>query len=150
MAGSNAGFDAAAFRTAIQFAMTMGMPEDAGEQGIFRWNPVPVAPWDPTGADTNNLPLDWAAEADSVTEHDPVTVPIAVEFTPAKGDGTAMGRFDAGTVLITVLDADYADIIGANEVEFADAVYDIKFVAPPLGLFDVTIYQIYAQARDES
>ena len=34
-------------------------------------------------------------------------------------------------------------------IEIDDATYSIDLVAPPMGMFDATVYRIYASAMDE-
>ena len=49
-----------------------------------------------------------------------------------------------------MLDVDYADVEGAEWVRLGGNTYDVLFVEPPMGLFDVTIYRIHCAARDET
>lgn len=146
MAGSNSGFDADGFREGIRFAMTMGLPEDESQRATFYFAPARTLDGK---IDSNDLPLDWAADIVDDDTPDPVTVPVAFEMDSRANEQTAAGRFDTPTVTITVLDEDYADIEGASYCVIGDATYDIEFVGPPLGLFDVTIYQLFLRARDE-
>lgn len=147
MAGNDTGFDAAGFREGIRFAMTMGMPASTAEQGTFRWKRSATFAADDIAGD----PYDWGATPTTSSQHADTIVPIAVEASAETLGGTeGPGRFNTPKVVITILDEDYAQIVGAVEVEFAGNVYDIDFVSPPMGLFDVTIYQVHATARDES
>ena len=144
------GFDAATFRDSIQFAMNMGLPETTSERVTFRW--TPEKDWrieDPGGNpydySSTNAPTNTVAPAD-------VQVDAAVEFvtrTTLSG-GTAIGEFNTPRAVITLLDVDYAQIEGADKVLLGGNTYYVDFVAPPMGLFDVTIYQIHCSAGDES
>lgn len=150
MAGSNAGFDPAEFRTNIRAAMEMGLPTDPAERVTFRWKAVKVFN---SATDHSGDPYDFSATPDVVTTHPDVQVPAAVEFfairTSSEG-GTAVGHFDTPRAVITVLDVDYPSVEGADEVVLGGNTYKINYVAPPLGLFEVTVYQIHCTAGDES
>lgn len=148
MAGSNSAFDATAFRTAIRSAMTMGLPGTTSERATFRWTPDKTF----ATADGAGKPYSWGATPTTTTTHADVQVPVAVEFSarPAGSLSTVMGEFDTSRAVITVLDEDYADIVGADLVLLGGNTYEIEFVGPPMGLFDVTVYQLFCLARDES
>jgi hypothetical protein len=151
------GFDPAAFRDAIEFAMAMGLPGAVGERVTFVWKPVKTY----TNEDTRNAPYDFTeAPATNVTATDvpaSLTVPAAVEFRGSKtnsGD-TVIGSFDAATAEITVLDTAYAqlidDTLGLPDMVTIDgSIYDIDYWHPPVGLFAVSVYTCIASARDEA
>ena len=143
-----AGFNATAFRDAIRSTMEMGLPNTVAERATFRWKPERSY----AVQDQAENPYDWTDTP--VTEDVPadVQVAVAVEFEahPAGSVDTALGQFDTSRAIITVLDTEYASIVGANEVLLGENTYTVQFVAPPVGLFDVTIYRIYVEAVDES
>ena len=142
------GFDAAAFRDSIQFAMNMGLPETESERVTFRWTPEK----DYTIEDPGGNPYDYTATPTNTVAPADVQVNAAVEFvtrTTLSG-GTAVGEFNTPRAVITLLDVDYADVEGADKVLLGGNTYYVDFVAPPIGLFDVTIYQIHCSAGDES
>lgn len=144
--GSN--FPSAQFRDAIKFAMNMGLPNTVSERATFRWKVESTY----SEADPGGTPYDLTAAPTSTDAPADVRIDCAVEFvstTNASG-GTAVGDFDVARVVLTVLDTDFVLIDGADQVLLGQNIYDINFVAPPMGLFDVTIYQIYATAVDES
>lgn len=143
-----AGFNAAAFRDAIRFAMNMGLPNATEERATFKWNTVRTY----TTADPAGSPYDYTATPATSVAHADVAIPVAVEFSarPAGSRDTSVGQFDSSRAVITVLDEDYALIVGADQVLLGGNTYEIQFVGPPVALFDVTIYQIYCDARDES
>lgn len=148
MAGTNAGFNAAQFRTAIKNAMHMGLPSDTTERATFKWMPVRAF----SVEDPGSKPYNWTSTPTSETLHVDVQIDCAIEFVsrPAGSRDTPVGQFDASRATLTVLDVDYPSIEGATHVAIGGNTYEIQFVGPPLGLFDVTVYQLYAEAIDES
>lgn len=143
-----AGFDAAAFRLAIRSTMTMAAPNATADRVTFRWSPVTTySPQDPS-----HNPYSWTAPPTSSITHADVQVPVAVEFSarPAASSETGVGEFDNSRAIITILDVDYELVAGADLVLLGQNIYEVQFVAPPIGLFEVTVYQIYTVARDES
>lgn len=148
MAGSNPAFSAAQFRTAIIDAMNMGLPSDVSERATFRWHKQQTfSKIDPSGQ-----PYDLTASPVTDTTPDDVQIPCAVEFSarPAGSMETSIGEFDTSRAIITILDEHYPSVEGADEVILGGNTYDIQFVGPPIGLFEVTVYQLFALARDES
>lgn len=148
MAGSDPRFNEAQFRDAIKFAMKMGTPEDTEKRATFRWTTVKTyATQDPSGR-----PYSWSSVPTATVAHDDVQIDCAVEFIPRPSGGrdTPLGSFDVSRAVITILDVDYAEIAGADEVLIDGNTYDIQFEGKPDGLFGVTIHTIYADARDES
>lgn len=143
-----AGFNAAEFRDAIKFAMGMGLPQTESERATFRWETERT--W--SIHDSGNEPFNIHEDPASVVEHDDVLIDVAVEFANVRGtdSGVPLGEFTAGRAVITVLDEDMELIEGADTVLLGGNTYDIKFIRPPLGLFEVTIYQLDCEARDET
>jgi hypothetical protein len=151
------GFDATEFRQAIEFAMQMGLPGTESERVTFRWSGSKVF----DTPDERGNPYDWT-NAPASTESTPdipasITVPCAVEFRARRSVSgeTIIGSFDVASVVITLLDTQYAllqhDTLGLPDQLTVDGnQYDVSFWGPPMGLFNVTVYQMYAQARDES
>lgn len=141
------GFDASAFRQAITSAMEMGLPDNEGERITFRWKTTKTFS---ENTDRSGTPFNLSAAPEAVDETPDVQIPATAEITRIAPDGTAIGTFDHPYVLITVLDTHYPLIDGASQVILGGDTYNIDFVAPPFGLGEVTIYQIYATAMDES
>ncbi len=152
MAGTYPGFSGAAFRDAIQFAMTMGTPSDA-EKGItFRWTPLADYPIH----DPATRPYDWTATADAVEEITDLQVLCAVQVNAA---GTvaenAVGTFNETTIILTLLDEQYDQIVAHGDGRFPDLIeadedtYVVRYIPPPNGLFDVTVWQVHCVARSE-
>lgn len=128
--------------------MIMGLPLSESERITFRW--TPESTWavdDPGGS-----PYNFAATPVSTETHADVLVPAAVEFSArlASSSGESIGDFDNSRAIITILDEDYELVRTADLVILGGNAYEIEFVAPPLGLFEVTVYQLYCVARDES
>ena len=142
------GFDAAAFRTAIQNTMIMGLPNTVSERPTFRWRPEHEYTVSDTGGTPYNIKEDVPT---STTAPVDVLINCAVEFISRStlSGGTAVGDFDTPRAIIYVMDIDYPSVRTANEVLLGGNVYDIDFHAPPIGLFDFTLYIIHASARDE-
>jgi hypothetical protein len=154
-----AGFNEPAFRDAVRQTMLMGMPQDPADQLTWHWKRKKTyAP-----QDRIRKPYDW--KQSPVTDQpgttrlsDPgddveqsLVVPYALEFQPRiTRNETSLGQFDNSHATITVLDDDYQQIKDASYATIAGATYEINFVGPPVGLFAVTVYQLYLQAVDES
>lgn len=141
-------FNAARFRSAIRNVMTMGLPNSTAEQATFRWTPVRT--FDPESPAHD--PYGWTQTATSTTTHADVIVPVAVELSsrPTGSVETSLGEFDVTWAKLTVLDTDFAFVDGADQVILGGGTYEIQFVEPPQGLFEVTIYTVHARARDEA
>jgi len=129
--------------------MIMGLPSNVSERATFRWPTNRTY----TIADPAQNPYDWTETPLTETHHADVQIPVAVEFTSrtSQGGSNDIGtQFDTSRVVLTVLDEDYAQVEGATEVLLGGNTYLIQFVAPPMGLFEVTVFQVYCEARDES
>lgn len=157
MAGTNAQFDAQAFREAIGFAMTMGLPEDPSERATFHFRPT-VEYWTtdatPTQVinprlDASGNPLDPNIRVRRINPT-PVRIPVAVEFDTAAVDERPVGAFKPTKATITILDEHWSDVSTAVEVELGGDRYVISYSHPPMGLFNVTIYTIECFARAET
>lgn len=142
-----AGFNADAFRDVIRSTMEMGLPNSVSERATFLWKPEVVY-----GGSTNHAgrPLDYNSKPSTVTERDPVQIPCAVEFIDRAPDGTPIANIQNPRVVISVMDVDYPQIEGADSVLLGGNTYKINYIAPPVGLFTFTLYQIHCQAVDES
>lgn len=148
MAGTNTGFSADAFRDAIHFAMTMGSPTSEVARATFVWKTKD----DFASADNTGSPWDWADTPTVDNSIENVTLTnVAVEYSPALGDLTARsaGQFDNPGATLTLLDEEYAQVVGADEVLLGGNTYVIDYVTQ-VALFEVDVYQIFCTARDES
>jgi hypothetical protein len=143
------GFDSAVFRDAIRFAMNMGLPDSTEERITFRWTTAKTF----TTADSAGKPYRWNDTPSKTVAKDDVQVPAAIEFQSAGVGGTSrtvFGEIQNSKVKVTLLDEDYALVEGADLIILDGAKYIIDFVKPPDGLFDATIYTIFATAEDEA
>ena len=151
MAGNNASFSAVAFRDAIKFAMNMGTPQEVVQRVLFRWSPRRTF----SSQDSEHNPFVWTAVPSSEVVNSGVEVDCAVEFVDSREMTSSVGLFHLTRVMVTLLDVDYVKIIDgegfrADLLTINGNEYEVKFEPPPVGLFDVTVHQIYAVARDES
>ena len=148
-----AGFDAAAFRDAIQFAMNMGLPQATADRITFRWTTQDDFAIEDQAGET----YDWTGTPTATSAPDDVQIPAAVEFIPRStlAGGTGIADFDTPRVVVTVLDTHWPQVTSedgrrADRMVIGGNTYEINFVAPPLGLFGVTVYQIHGEAVDET
>lgn len=147
MAGASPLFDADLFRTQIRATMTMGLPGNVADRATFRWR----ADTTYSSEDSANKPWLWTESPATNLVHADVQVPVAMEIMrTAEQDGTSVGDFEAVRVVLTLLDVDYAQVIGADVVLLGQNVYNIDFIEPPIGLFDVTVYRFHLRATDET
>lgn len=142
-----ASFDASAFREAIVFAMNMGMPEDECERATFKWKKEITY----SVADPSSRPYRWDETPERIVAKEDCQIPVAIERSPGLASSeTAIASIQSPRIIVTVLDEHYASVESADTIEVDGAEYTINFVAPPVSLFEVTVYTIYAQAIDES
>ncbi len=128
--------------------MEMGLPNATAERATFRWNTESTY----SPQDTNNNPFDWTETPTTSLVKPDVQVPVAIEFSarPAGTLDTTLGQFDTARAVLTLLDTDYALVIGADQVLLGGNTYALDFWGPPQGLFSVTIYTAYLSALDEA
>lgn len=141
-----AGFDSSLFRDAITSTMEMGMPEDEAEKITFYWKPVKTF----ENPDASDNPYNLSATPVTASQREPVIVPAAIEFESRRADGTPLGQFENPRVKVTLLDVHYEQVKDAQSAVIGGDIYGIDFTAPPIGLGDVTVYQLYLTALDES
>ena len=147
------GFDPALFKDAIRFAMNMGLPDTETERVTFRWTADQTFENDsPSGN-----PYTWSTSPTTETAPDDVRVDAAVEFVSraSLADQNSIGDFDNPRIVVTLLDDEFEtitdDTLGLpDQLVVGGNTYEVDFVAPPVGLFSVTVYQIHATAVDES
>jgi hypothetical protein len=152
------GFDEATVRTALLNTMLMGMPEVAAQRLTWYWKRAQVfSPDDPAGN-----PYDWTAPPIVDDPGNPVLpdngvdqslqVPYALEFSarPAGSATTVLGEIDTSRAIVTMLETDFEKIKTADYAVIDDSRYRIQFDAPPVGLFGLTVWQVYLEAEDAS
>lgn len=137
------GFNAQTVRDALRAAMIMGQPGQVSKQATFRWpvSRTTVGPTDPAG-----IPYDLTQTPLTEKQHEDVIVPVAVRHVPGLVNDTPVGEFDPSMAVLTILDVDYKQVIGATQVLLGGIPFDIDFVAPPIGLFDLTVYEVHARS----
>lgn len=154
MAGTDSRFDAAKFRDAIHFAMSMGKPNATQDQLTFMWsNRQTFERQGPPSA-----PFDWTDTPATSHTWGPVTVPAAFElqYRQAETIATPLGNFDEPLLTVTILDTDYPLIfddegVRANQIALPDrGLFEILFEAPPVALFEVTVHTLYAKSLEQS
>jgi hypothetical protein len=149
MAGSSPDFDPAGFRRDIRAAMQMGMPADPTQRPTFRFHQAKTF----VTADVGGMPFDWnepPTPEDDEPARDPVQVLCAVETNSGAEETTAIGDFDADEAVLTFLEDEYAAVAGFDEVTLGGNTYVYDKELPPVGLYEVTVYRIKVNARDES
>jgi hypothetical protein len=146
MAGTQTGFDAATFRSKIQFVFNMAATPDADRQLKFYFNDVvtyagrkdgDAVPFDPTATVTR-------------TSTDPVTVPCGIKVTKASEQNTAFGGVLPTKVTCTLLDEDYDQVKDADYIVFDGEKYLKENTGAPTGLFDVGIYSMTFTAENDA
>ena len=148
MAGVDAGFDAAAFRDAIHFAMTMGAPPDPSQQITFYF-PETTINAGSVPVDGAGVPFDPEAELTG-TAPDPVQVECALEYFDAEDQPTSFGMMAPARLAVTLLDLDYELVAGASYVVVHGDRYNYRRTQPPQGLFDVGLYVMHFTAENET
>lgn len=157
MAGTDSRFNATKFRDGIRFAMQMGFPEDEQKGLAWRWTTKRTF----TTTDSGDLPLVWDdTQVVQSTAPSDMIVDCAVAFAQGGGQarvgGTSLGVMDIAQVTVTLLDTDYDALMAHGSNVFPDKavidgnVYIVQYVAPPIGLFEVTVYQVALGAIDET
>lgn len=141
MAGELAGFSADDFRVNIRNTMIMGLPDVDALKPTFYFRSTYTYPQG-TVLDPEGKPVDPRVQATAIPASAPVQVPCAVEFSPdtTNNEGPA-GTFWSDRALLTVLDADYAQISNAIEVDLNGKRYLIQQMSA-VGMGPVTIYQL--------
>ncbi len=144
MAGSDTGFDAAEFRDAIHFAMTMGSPNATQEKATFRW--LKAQTFDPQ--DPARRPYHWNDTAETDTTPADVTLDaVAVEYHPSRSTaGTDVGTFVPLKADLTMLDTDYALIAGADMVLIGGSTWRVAAITQQ-ALFSVDVFTLYCERQ---
>lgn len=156
MAGSDSRFNAAQFREAIHFAMSMGFPEDENQQITWQWDLLRQF----VSQDSTGSPWEFkASEVVSEVDVEDMIVNCAVKFNPAgstRTDGSPLGILDVASATVTMLDEEFDALMAhgsgrfPNKAKLDEATYEVQYIAPPYGLFEVTVYDIILAAIDEA
>lgn len=155
--GIDVDFDADLFRNGIKFAMQMGKNPDPDRRPYFVLKSTERTFWKNgvqlDEADVrmgrNSEPLDPEVDV-RVPEDKLLEVDCAVEPHEAQAGESQVGSFKPTRLTITMLDVDYAQVIGCKELLYNGDryVYDQEVEAP--GLFDVAVHVMTYKAWDES
>jgi hypothetical protein len=151
-------FNEAEMRYALLETMKMGLPEDPAQRLTWYWKRERVySPDDQAGN-----PYDWTAPPVSDTPANPalpdtgddqsLQVPYALEFSarPAGSASTVLGEIDTSRAIVTMLDSDFERIKTADYAVIDDSRYRIQFDAPPMGLFGLTVWQVFLESEDQT
>jgi hypothetical protein len=156
MAGTIVGFDAANFRTQIRNTMIKGLPADQTQWPTFyapateTW-PTTYPDGSPINFDDDGKPYDPDVRPLPMDDSVGIQVPCAVEFKATTTDDTTLvGNFRDTAAVLTILDTDYALVADAEIVLLGGMRYYINYLAPPIGLAEVTVYQLYLSPQGES
>lgn len=145
MAGTQRGFDADKFRTAIRFVFTMAAPPEVEQQLIFGFA-EDVSFTGP--ADGDAVPFDPSAPI-TRTVRTPLSRPCDVQFDRATDEITAFGVVIPAKITVTLLDEDYNDVQDATWVLVNGNRYLRHYEKPSYGLFDVGLHEMVFLAEDE-
>lgn len=152
MAGHDPNFDPGGFRAAIKSTMQMGVPTDLNERLVWHFKNITSY----SNQDPALKPYDWTTPPSLDVPSDPDTptgeriVDYALEFARTTGQQSEVGAFDATRLVVTLLDVDYEQIKQADYATIGRVHYDIDYSGPPMGLFEVTVYQVFLTARDQA
>lgn len=145
MAGTNPGFDAGAFRSAIRFVQDMAAPPLEAEQATFY---APATLVYAGSLDDDDVPFDPS----TTVVRQPavgVKVPCGIEYLDADGQALVFGTVTATKVKITLLDEEYTQVKNAAYVVIGGDKYLYRRTEPPSGLFDVGLYVMHFTAENE-
>lgn len=144
MAGSNPDFNAAEFRTAIQFVYDMAAPPVEEERATFLF-PSTLVYDNSTVVSADSVPFDPDKTVISVPSPSK-QVACGVEYFDARGNPTNFGTITPARAVVTLLDEDYAKIKGFTYVVLRGEQYEYDRTEYPKGLFDVGLYSIHVTA----
>lgn len=158
--GIAASFDATQFNAAIRFAMQMGTPNDPDRQpkfvkkaagrryflGLVEQFPAPNGT---LRLDRDGRPFNPEVRIEQVQDEF-VTVDCAVEVVKADADELPVGNFRATKAICTLLDEDYAKVVGCRELRYNADTYIFGYEPEANGLFDAGVHTMIFYALDES
>lgn len=155
MAGTNAAFDAAAFRDGITLAMQMGAPPDPAIAAVFVF-PDGAVVFTKNNVVVTNPKLDrdgYPFDPDIKRTPAPgarVTVNCAIEMVKADQEEIPVGSFRPVKAIVTLLDVDYAQVKGCKEMIFNNDRYIYGYEPGALGLFEVGVHTMIFYAVQET
>jgi hypothetical protein len=155
MAGTDARFDATAFRDGITFAMQMGTPPDPTIAAVFVF-PEGAVVFTKDDVVVTNPPLDRDGYPfDPEIKRTPapgarVTVNCAIEMVKADQEEIPVGSFRPVKAIVTLLDVDYALVKGCKEIILNGDTYAYGYEPGAMGLFEVGVHQMIFYAVQET
>lgn len=153
--GISHGFDATTFKNAIHFAMQMGTPPDEAKRATFikKNNTMTYEKdGDPVlnpRLDRDGLPLDPEIVIIKGTDTE-IMVDCAIEIDRADADELPVGSFRPIKAVVTLLDEDYAQVVGSQELRYNGDRYAYGYEPEGLGLFDVGVNTMIFYALQET
>jgi hypothetical protein len=140
------GFDAAAVRAGLRLAMQVGLPITASERPTFFMPQTVTA----TGhnLDGSKVPFDPTVQP-TRSARQTHQVPCAIEYADGTGKIAALGIIDPATVVLTLLDEDYATVRGFEFVVITGQKFFYRSTEPGQGLVDVGIWRVRCVSEDE-
>lgn len=156
--GFDVDFDKEAFENGIRFSMQMGAPNDLDRQAVFikksttvRYflGSTEVFPGADLRTDRDGKPLNPDVRMEAGTDQE-IPVDCAIEITKADADELPVGDFRPTKATVTVLDSDYLDIEGCQEMRYNADRYLFGYEPEADGMFDSGVHQLVFYAVDDS
>jgi len=149
-------FPTDAFNTAIRFAMQMGAPVDPDKRPKFVFPSTGKTYWKDgvlvvnARTDRDGKPLNPEIEirvAKPVTKQ--VDCAIVVERVGAGGE-VAVGNFNSTRLVVTLLEEEWAEVVGCESVEYNGDLYVYAYEPENYGLFDAGVHTFIFNSKDET
>lgn len=153
MAGAFPGGASDAFRDGIRFAMEMGAAPEETRQATFFFPSQLIfvdAADEDARVDQAGVPFDPSVPVRRETP-DPVRVPCAIEYYDANGVQVGeLGIVAPTSVKVLLLDQEHAKVEGCERVVIDGDEYWYRKTQPPMGLFDVGIFEVWFHVERET
>lgn len=154
--GIPANFPEEQFRSAIHFAMQMGINPDPAKAPVFVIPGIGRTYWrgtsqilPPPRTDRDGQPLDPTIDVVEGPDTE-VRRDCAIEVTRADADELPVGAFRPTKVVVTLLDDDYHAVKAARRLLYNGDEYIFGYEPESQGLFEVGVYTLIFYALDES
>lgn len=154
--GFNVAFPTDLFNNGIRFAMQMGMPVDPDKRPKFVFPSIGKTYWRdgeqvPTPVvDQDDRPLDPEIEMRMATPRtESVDCAWVVERAGSPGEGP-VGNFPQTRMVVTLLESDWAKVVGCSSVEYNGDVYIYDYEPENYGLFDAGVHTMIFISEDET
>lgn len=143
---SIANFDANAVRAGLRLAMQVGLPVVTSDQPTF-FLPTVITGDDEHSLDSQGTPYDPDYEPTRTTPA-AKKVPCAVDYQDQAGVLGAGGVINTASVVLTLLDEDYAKVKGFAYVVIGGIRYNYQETEKPTGLVSVGVWVVHCLADD--